>query len=75
MVIARILGSKKFLEAMIPNILGLLAVWGLEVPENIQPMIIGAMGAASVVLVSVQGFLDLKFGSKSDGTDKIANGG
>lgn len=39
-VIGRIMGSKKFLEAMVPNMIGLAAVWGLELPANTETMIV-----------------------------------
>lgn len=68
MVIKRILASKKFWEGIVPNLIGIAAVFQLDLPSNLETTILAGMSAVAVVLVYIQGQLDLKNGSPSDGT-------
>lgn len=68
MVIKRILASKKFWEGIVPNVIGIAAVFGMDLPASLEATILAGFSAAAVVLVYVQGQLDVRFGSPSDST-------
>jgi len=68
-VLKRIIGSKKVIEGFVPMLVALGATFGLNVGPELQALVLGVVGGVSAVLVAVQGFLDFKFGSQSDGTN------
>ena len=63
-VFKRILGSKKVLLTVIPSIFTVVGA-----SQGIQDLVILSVDALFAVLVVVQGALDMKHGSPSDGTD------
>ncbi len=63
-VLKRIINSKKVLLVVIASV---FTVFGVEVAE-LQPIVILAVDALFTILVVIQGALDYKNGSQSDGT-------
>lgn len=64
-VLKRIIGSKKVLLGIIASV---FTVFGSEY-AGLQPVVINAVGAIFGILIVVQGALDFKHGSPSDGTN------
>ena len=64
-VLKRIIGSKKVLLGIIASV---FTVFGSEYAD-LQPVVINAVMALFGILIVVQGALDYKHGSPSDGTN------
>jgi hypothetical protein len=65
-VIRRIIGSKKVILALVPILVNVVAsMGGLAVPGDAVMLLVDGTFA---ILVSVQGLLDFKWGSQSDGS-------
>lgn len=65
----RLLGSKKALIALVTVLGDLLLVWGLDVPvEQINEGIGLVWNSLGAGLLTIQGLLDIRWGSPSDGT-------
>lgn len=68
-VAQRILDSKKAVIALVTVLGDLGLVWGLDVPvEQITEGIGLVWNGLGALLISVQGLLDIRWGSPSDGT-------
>ena len=63
----RLLDSKKFLLAMIPVLVNLVAVLGWDAKPFENQMLLLVDGAFAMLL-GIQGVLDTRHGSPSDGT-------
>lgn len=63
-VLKRIIGSKKVLLGLIASV---FTIFGSEV-VGLQPVVIQSVDALFMILIVVQGALDFKHGSPSDGT-------
>ncbi len=65
-VIRRIIGSKKVILALVPILVNVVAsMGGIAVPSDSMMLLVDGTFA---LLVGVQGLLDFKYGSQSDGS-------